>query len=371
MLQILITKTIWWFIPGIIILGLMTSYTDIKQGKIKNKHILFALIYALLTHLILIYLNWSILRTSYIIETGIMVIISLIVGFIIWYVGLWTAGDAKLYFVYSFLVPLSIYKYGYMLYFSTTNILINTFIPIFLYFFIFLMIKTTIKQKFYYLKKAFEIKRIIMLAFFIFALGFLIKMFFSFLNIQLDYFTTIFILFFLLFVLEKLLHLKMIQLAIVLSIVRLIFDKNIYTIDFWLLFVLTILIFIIVRFFIIDLGTILFTKEVDIKLLKEGMVPSESIYKEKEKYNKQSLITFTLIESLGRKIQKKDYVFEPTAEGLTKKDIEKLKKLELKLGFEHLKIHQTMPFAPFMFLGVITALIAQGNVIIRLMNLLF
>ena len=35
------------FLPGIAYLGLATSYSDIKCGTIKNKDILFALVYSL------------------------------------------------------------------------------------------------------------------------------------------------------------------------------------------------------------------------------------------------------------------------------------------------------------------------------------
>ncbi len=82
------------------------------------------------------------------------------------------------------------------------------------------------------------------------------------------------------------------------------------------------------------LGQERFSKEISIKYLKPSMVIGD---------NKISA--------------------EP--EGLTKSDIRKLKKMKLK----KVRVCQTLPFAPFMFLGVILTLIAKGNLLIAVMNL--
>ena len=54
-----------------------------------------------------------------------------------------------------------------------------------------------------------------------------------------------------------------------------------------------------------------------------------------------------------------------TSPNLTEKAINKLKKLhkEKKLGFSSLKIHQTMPFAPMMFAGVLATIVARGDLV--------
>ncbi|MEM4245365.1 MAG: hypothetical protein QXR60_04145, partial [Candidatus Nanoarchaeia archaeon] len=71
-----------WFLPAILFLGLISSYTDIKQGKIKNKHILIALIYAVVVYLIIISLSTTQVRVSYFLELIVMGILALIVGFV-------------------------------------------------------------------------------------------------------------------------------------------------------------------------------------------------------------------------------------------------------------------------------------------------
>ena len=48
---------ITYFLPFIIALGLITSYDDIKKGKIYNKYIVASLIIGLLINIILYFLN--------------------------------------------------------------------------------------------------------------------------------------------------------------------------------------------------------------------------------------------------------------------------------------------------------------------------
>ena len=55
-------------------------------------------------------------------------------------------------------------------------------------------------------------------------------------------------------------------------------------------------------------------------------------------------------------------------EGLTKEDVEKINKLHSEGKFKPhvISIYHTVPFAPFMFLGVLMTIIAQGNVLMAL-----
>jgi len=360
---------ILWFLPAILILGIITSYTDIKEGKIKNKHILFALIYGVIAYSILVFINLGQIRIGYFVELIIMCVLSLVVGFIIWHVGLWTSGDAKLFFAYSLLIPLSVYKYGHILYFSSTNILVNTFVPMFLFLFVLLLFKTSFKQKVLFLKKSFIPKQIMYLAIFLFAFGWLINILFRFAKIPPNYFIMIFALFLLMMLFERITFLSLLQVTIVIGILRFIFDSSIYSLTFLKELLFLVLVFIILRFFVIHMGFYFFTKEMDIKLLKQGMVPAEAVYEEKGKYKKQELIFYSLFGYLIEKTKKRKYLFEPTSEGLTEEAVKKLKKLEKKLGFEHLRIQQTIPFAPFMFFGVLLTIILKGNafVVIRLL----
>lgn len=362
---------IYWFLPGIILFGILTTYTDLKEGKIKNKHIVLALIYSAVIYLILIFLNLGTIRIGYFIELLIMCSLSLVTGFILWYVCLWTAGDAKLFFAYSCLVPLSVYRYGHIPYFDSTNILINTFIPVFLFLLVIILFKTKSKQKLFFLKKAFTLKPILELAVFLFSFIWLIKTFFYFTKISPNYFLTIFILFLLMMLFEKLTSLSMFKITIVIGVLRLVLDHSIFSLNFLSEFLFLLLTFIILRFFIIYMGFSFLTKEVDIKLLERGMIPAESVYEEKGMYKKQELAFYSLFGYLEERTKKRNYLIEPTSEGLTEEEVKKLKELEKKLGFEHLRVQQTTPFAPYMFFGVLLTVVLQGNAFLAIRLLLF
>ena len=364
---------IYWFLPFIIFLGIITSYEDIKEGKIKNKWIILAVAYTIFIYLLII-INYQInnipIRLTYFIELGVMVIFSLIIGFIIWAVGLWTAGDAKLFFAYSLLIPLSTYKYGYIPYISSTNILTNTFTPLFIILAFMLLFKTNLKQKIFYLKKSFEPKQIFSLFVFLFAFIWLLNLFFSLLNISADYFMSIFFLFLLIIILEKIIPVKLFTLVLILSGLRLLFDKTALSLASLKFLFFMWISFILLRFFILYLGFSFLTKDVDIKLLKKGMVPAEKVYFEDKRYKKESMLYFSLFSYLYEKTKKKEYLFEPSAEGLSAKDVDKLKKLEKKLGFDHLRVYQTLPFAPLIFAGVLLTIIFQGNLFVTIALLL-
>lgn len=363
--------TVYWFLPGIILLGILTTYTDLKEGKIKNKHIIMALAYSFITYSILIFLSLGTIRAGYFIELLIMCFLSLIIGFIVWYAGLWTAGDAKLFLAYSSLVPLSVYKYGHIPYFDSTNILINTFIPIFLFLFIILLFRTELKQKLFFLKKAFMPKPILEVAIFLFAFGWLIKVLFYFIKLPSNYFLVIFVLFLLMTFLEKLTSLNPLKLTIIIGVLRLIFDyHSIFSLTFLTEFLSLLLAFVLLRFFILHIGFYFLTKEMDIKLLKPRMVPAEAVYEEKGRYKKEELIFYSLFSYMEEQTRKRKYLIGPTSEGLTEENVIKLKRLEKKLGFEHIRIQQTTPFAPYMFFGALLTIALKGNAFIAIRFLL-
>lgn len=349
-----------WFLPAVIIFGFITSYIDVKEGKIKNSHIILALAYSFIVYSILIFSNLGTVRAGYFVELLITCLLSLIAGFVIWYVGLWTAGDAKLFFAYSLLIPLSVYKYGYIPYFSSMNLLINTFVPMFIFLFTYTMVKTNAQQKLIDLKSSFSPKQLLNLAVYLFALTWLIELILPLFNIPPTYVLNIFIVFLLLMTLERLFSVNITKILIIVSITRLIFDTNIYSSSFAYKFLLTLIIFIFFRFFASMLSFDVFTKKIKISLLKPGMVPAEIIIQEGDKYKKQRVSYYALFSLLQQKTNKKQ-IIELTAEGLTRENVETLKKLERKLGFESLVIQTTVPFAPFMFAGALLTILFEGN----------
>lgn len=130
------------FMPAILFIGLATSYQDYHSGKIKNKWILWGMYWGvswysflflwsqLAPHLPLVIspLRFSfLLPTDYLLQIIVNSLISLAVGYLLWHFKLWSAGDAKLFFVFSLLLPLKYYWHSAMPYFPSISLLFNVF----------------------------------------------------------------------------------------------------------------------------------------------------------------------------------------------------------------------------------------------------
>lgn len=359
--------TLYIFLPFILLLGVITSYTDMKYGKIKNKHILLALGFALVAYLFITLFmtkRGDEIRWGYFGELFLSMFFALFGGFIMWYVGLWTAGDAKLFLAYTAIVPLSVYSYGYVKYFPSMIILVNTFVPMFLFLAFRIILRTTWKQKIVALKKSLEPRQLFSLAVALFGLMWVISGLFNLLHLPYNFFLMIFLLFLLLTFLEKILPISISKVFIILAIMRLIFDRNVFTTESIRMFVLMFLAFVFIRYFILQLSFYVFTKEVDINLLEKGMIPAEGIYEENENYRKRELLYFSLFSYLTER--RKKYIFDINAEGLDEEEVGRLHKLykDGKIKFEHLRVYQTIPFAIFMFLGVLLTILVRGDIMI-------
>ena len=121
---------IYFFLPIILALGVLTSYEDIKLGKIKNKYLLIAAGIGFVIQCFLIL--FEIITVKYLLISIIYTIISLIVGFVLWYYGIWNAGDAKLLTILVFLTPPTIYK-NVTTQLPFIDLFLNSLIPIFIY----------------------------------------------------------------------------------------------------------------------------------------------------------------------------------------------------------------------------------------------
>ena len=95
------------FLPFILLFGMVTSYEDMSMGKIRNRWISLIMFFSVFLWFLLYFLK--IVDLNYIFLVFIQGLLSLIIGFFIWCMGLWGAGDAKLYFAFSFLMPFSMY----------------------------------------------------------------------------------------------------------------------------------------------------------------------------------------------------------------------------------------------------------------------
>ncbi|MCD6215489.1 MAG: hypothetical protein J7J92_00230 [Candidatus Aenigmarchaeota archaeon] len=347
----------------VFLIGFLTSYDDLTIGKIKNKYILYGLATAVIFNIYYLfhgplYLK-SVLLNSF---------IGLATGFFFYVAGIWTAADGKLFFVYSCLVPLSIYKLGYVNYFPSFVLLLNTFLPVFFFLFFNLLLRTSWKEKMHVLKGIFRPKFLFLLFLILFSFQWLFPLVFKILHIPADFsilmifmvFATIGIMF---YIRKYLFHF-----AISFALIRVIFDfQSILHISFWLAFLKVFIFALFLIQFLFTLAQLKFSIHTDIEKLKPGDKSAQMIIKKGKDYVAETLPPFFARFSEG----KKDILIKSSVR-LTKEDIEKLKALkkEGRLKFKHLLVEETIPFAPFLFLGVLLTYFVRGSIVIYL-KLLF
>ncbi|MCX6744493.1 MAG: prepilin peptidase, partial [Candidatus Parcubacteria bacterium] len=132
----------WLFIVLILIIGIIICYEDFKSGKIRNKWIklglILGLIYYIISLVITILGNSEVINISYypfgyFLSVLLNTLLTFIVAFTLWHFKLWAGGDAKLFTLYAFLIPLDFYSNWQLPYWPSLTLLINIILPIFIY----------------------------------------------------------------------------------------------------------------------------------------------------------------------------------------------------------------------------------------------
>ncbi|MBU4204936.1 hypothetical protein KKH26_02030 [Patescibacteria group bacterium] len=159
---------------------------------------------------------------------------------------------------------------------------------------------------------------------------------------------------------------------LVFVILRLIIDESVYTFSFLMNFISILFIWVFFRSFVINginnFGQEIFSKEISINKLKPGMILSDMITKinkgDLELLKKESNIKITKYKDQYYFQTPKSFLclnnfIDEESEGITQKQIILLK----KLGIRKIKISQTIPFAVYMFAGVLLTLLIKGSVL--------
>jgi len=131
------------FLPILLFLGIITSWSDIRSGKISNKWIIFGLLWGLGGYFSIFVCSQfkqndflkSVLDNILFNQAPLNLIkyvflnsfCALVLGYVFWYFNFWSAGDAKLFFVFSLILPLKYYFKEYILFFPSLVLLINIF----------------------------------------------------------------------------------------------------------------------------------------------------------------------------------------------------------------------------------------------------
>lgn len=343
---------IQYFLPTILALGVITSYEDTQQNKIRNKYIIAAILLSLIIHLILYALG--LVNQQYLANMLIQFSISMIVGFFLYYINWWGAGDAKLYLAYISLIPLTSYKFLSMP-FPVFALLINTIIPVFVYLVFKLLIKTSSKQKMQALKQVLNWRYILSALISVFSLSWITQLILTQFNIKYTVIYGIAGIIVLSKITQYLFEDQALPLMILISIIRIFINQHyLITASFLVPFMLTVAGYAVVRLVLEDLSSI-FVEKKSIYELKEGDVAVQGVTKKGIRADAKTTNAALLIE--------------PDTE-LDAETIEMLKKEHLKgnIHFNSMQIQETLPFATSMFMGAMITITAQGNLIIFLMN---
>lgn len=112
------------FYPVIIVLGILTSYTDIRFGIIRNKHLLFFIIIGLATYSYLFIIHHHSFSDGY--RWILNLFLGMGIALLLYFTNVWSAGDAKLFAVFCLLMPTQ--KYSDIFPFASIVLFFNTFI---------------------------------------------------------------------------------------------------------------------------------------------------------------------------------------------------------------------------------------------------
>jgi Flp pilus assembly protein protease CpaA len=346
------------FMMGAFLIGLFTSYMDIKKGIIRNKIILFGFFYFLIifsTHLL--FFDFSFNLIFFVFQNFL---VSFLLAFMLFFFSFWTAGDAKLFILFSlflsglFLLIDHPFKQPFIL------LLLFTFVPYYFYFSLNSIYLLGFKKTIIGIIKAFSLKNIFNTALVFFVIAWPMSYlsifeniyFLSFLNNVAVRFILIIILFyFIMQIIDEKYFKYVLIFFIIIAILRLFFDKSVYDLKYIFQFTFFVLFFVFFRYFLIECSFSAFSYDKKINSLKKLDLPAEIIYKIKGGYKKQpiSYMGFSVFS------KEKDAIYDLNPAGFSLKDIKQIKELYLnnKFDFDKIKIYRVIPFAPFLFFGFV------------------
>lgn len=345
-----------------IIMGVLTSYTDIKTGFIDDKHV-----FPVAGAGILYYLYEGIKNgDNFHALSGILGLgIGFLIGYVLYLIGGWASGDVVILAGYSALFPYASefakIKAPYAVYYPlhALTLFFNSIIGVFPFLFIYALGGLIFKKKVDRLKAIFTeniILTIELVLWIMVTLGFFIIIGYYFhitLHPLIRWLGTIVML---------AIFGKYRRIGNILGVTALIIYTYIIGPPFLLSFIKLLLVFYAFKIFFSLVKVLrdeILVERKPVEKLKEWDILGEWIYekngevlRDRESFVEKFKKAITTGDLSIVKLSYENVIASPTAEGLTKEQIEKLKKLveEGKLENEFI-VRKAMPFAPALFLG--------------------
>lgn len=337
--------TEFFFFSVLFIIGGLVLYEDFKKSRIRNSFILVLILAGIV-------LNYSLgIFSNQLFPFLINISFGVLIGLVIWFAGLWSAADAKLYISLVFLFPITWFRSSSG-YFPGMNILINSTLPLSLLLVGQVLLRSGWGEKNRAARRLFKMP----LLFNVFAISagtiLLRNIVNVFLKIQTDYFLTL-PLFLLIFWLADRLKVKMVYFFTIIVVLSLVFFPQMND----LVFFASILIFtslILFIMWIVYLAQPLMSYQVKISELREGAILNEVVLKKDKVFIKQPLAFLTFLTSINQRIKSKP-IFGYNPDGLQMSEISEIKNLseDGRLNFETLGVAKTLPFAYALLSGTI------------------
>jgi len=329
------------------LIGTLISIEDLKFGLIKNRYVAL---------LILIGLVSKFFYPVDIIQFAIVLFYGLVVSVFFWLLEVWPAGDAKFFWALLFFLPANLYANSGIIW----GFLTNTFVPVFVVMFFVIVYKSKLRVILASLRAAFNPYTILML--FVMITGFLwfFQQVMNVLSVKVDFLVMLIALFAVFEFFRRYCSFRNELLFIGLAVARVLINyQSVYSVNFFFNSAKFIIVFAFFRFFILKLAFLLYTEEVPIKKLKEGMSLAEGVSKKGKGFKKERLLSTSFIGLIMQKKKK----FIHNIESLSTKDVQNLKKLDKdgRLPFASLLVHQVQPFAIFILTGFIITVVCKGN----------
>ena len=355
---------------------LYATYTDLRERKIKN-YCSYGAIYAgVLCHVISVLSgNSPLLGSIATLLGGFFIILAL------YWFGILAAGDAKLVWGASLLMPVGLFAgASEFAQYTPTALIINIFVPYCLILMAYLFIKTKARQKWEAFTRIFhqedfreQIFDMIFRLIFLLGLGQLITLSLNWLGIELGFWYRLLLVLSLYFILshyiEKFGLEKIRNYVVCVVLIGLMIVTTPWMLSAWSaayvpllkVYFVYIAIFFFGRHFVHNLDSMVLDREIDISDLKKGMVPAEQIVKTEGEdgevtYSKQG---FALPNVLNANI-----ILGTLPGGVSEEKAAELKQLREDGKFadfnNKIRIQRSLRFAPVIFLGVILTILCRG-----------
>lgn len=323
----------------IVLFGIVISWKDLKMRKIYNRDLL--LLFLLGLSLSLVTINFKFLPNFV-----LNLFLSMVIGFALWKINFWEAGDGKLFVACSLFLPLKTYA----MFFPSQLLLINFFVLGFLFWLPSLILRTRFEDKKKAFKLAFGFRNIVTAILALFGLMWIVSSILSFFDLS-NLFLILIFAFILFYALRKIVSQKIMYLIfILLCVLRLFFDSSIYSLSFLKQFIL--IVPLVLTAYALGVLSMHISFELrPLKKLKEGDIPMGAMRK---KSKREIDLDKIMNKYFGHS------VFRILEGGFNKKDIEIAKKLKDEIDGFVVKKH--IPFAPLFFITTIITIFIGENI---------